>query len=385
MRNKFIIVIAFFLCLSACSGGEEQSKLVGRWERLPEPAGGSNTWAYEFFEDGTGFFVEGDQASEFNYKQSGSELQITIIDSNVARQPYELKTKFESESNLTLWRVNDKGGLFWEEAWLRKPMFDLPIELKKQLVEEIPYEFTILDAMISGDDSEEWTLTIETQRGHNIINEYQIRKASSLAEWSVVKILNTEERATATVKAVREITATAEWSEATRAADFQQTLIAMEPTAIPRLSNQDLSSMLARASTLCSNSSNSSGKPTNPIRVPFPGVVITDIDRGPDMEFSWESDFLQQASTPDEVQTLVCILTDRAKIWDYSNGSVGYTIIRKVNILSWPDGTLLLQNEFSGSSPQQIITSSTPLEPNSSIYGSDPKDAIMDWVVSVIE
>ena len=103
------------------------------------------------------------------------------------------------------------------------------------------------------------------------------------------------------------------------------------------------------------------------------------------MEFSWASDFLQQASTPDEVQTLVCVLTDRTKTWDYSNGSVGYTIIRKVNILSWPGGTLLLQNKFSGSSPQQIITSSTPLEPNSSIYGSDPKDAIMDWVVSVIE
>ena len=247
MRNKFIIVIAFFLCLSACSGGEEQSKLVGRWERLPEPAGGSKTWAYEFFEDGTGFLVEGDKASEFNYKQSGSKLQITIIENNIARQPYELKTKFEGEGNLTLWRVHDDGDLFWEEAWSKKPMFDLPVDLKKQLVEEIPYEFTILDAIVSGDDSEEWTLTIETHMGHNIINEYQIRKASAPAEWSVVKILNTEERATATVKAVWEITATAKWSEATRAADFRQTLIAMEPTAIPRLSNQDFEQYVGKS------------------------------------------------------------------------------------------------------------------------------------------
>lgn len=377
--------MAFCLCLSACSRDEGQSKLVGRWERLPEPAGGSNTWAYEFFEDGTGLFTEGDKTSEFNYKQSGSELQITITDKDTAGQPYELKTKFEGDSNLTLWRVNDQGDLFWEEAWLRKPMFDLPVELKKQLVEEIPYEFTILDAVVSGDDSEEWTLTIETHRGHNIINEYQIRKVPAPAEWSVVKILNAGEQATATVKAVREITATAQWNESTRTAAIQQTLIAMEPTAIPRLSNQDLSGMLASASTLCSNSSYSSSRPANPIRVPFPGVVITDADRGPDMEFNWESDFLQQASTPDEVETLVCVLTDRTKTWDYSNGSVGYTIIKRVNILSWPGGNLLLQNEFSGSSPQQIITSSTPLKPNSAIYGSDPKDKIMDWVISVIE
>ena len=143
--------------------------------------------------------------------------------------------------------------------------------------------------------------------------------------------------------------------------------------------------MLEKASSLCLNSFNSSNNPVNPLKVPYPAVVFTDTDSDAGMTFDGKSDFLQQASTPAEVRTLVCMRTDRNKTYSYTNGSIGYRITQKVNILSWPDGTLLLQNEFSGSSPQQIVFGSAPIKPNSSIYGSFPKKELRDWVVSVIE
>ena len=214
MKKGLFVIMLMIFSLSACDRGNNQSNLVGRWERLEASTGGSNTWAYEFFADGTGLVFSKDEVSEFSYKERGSELQISKTENSVIRHSNILKFERESESNLTLWYVQDTGKLFWEEAYLKKPMVDLPIELKKLLVEEIVGKFTILDARLSQNNPENWTLIIEQ---YDQIYDYQISRPTTLEKWLVVNI---QEQATATKDAIIKTTVASEYATKT---SYQQT------------------------------------------------------------------------------------------------------------------------------------------------------------------
>ncbi len=157
-------------------------------------------------------------------------------------------------------------------------------------------------------------------------------------------------------------------------------LTAAAPTPIPTLPNQDFSGFLSKAGILCKNSYINTIDKINSAYAPFPGIVVKDTDPLPGMSLVID-DFLQQASSTSEVKTLVCILTEREKSVEYTNGSIGYKLVQTVNILSWPDGKLYFSNTITGRGTAPFGVTTNPGAP---IYGDEPLLEVMDWVVSKI-
>jgi hypothetical protein len=84
-----------------------------------------------------------------------------------------------------------------------------------------------------------------------------------------------------------------------------------------------------------------------------------------------------------DVKTLVCIRTDRKKTGDYSGGRSGFRLMQDVHIINWPEGKWLAAETFKGDSPGQMVLTST--QPGDPIYGPEPIQQLMNYVVFVID
>ena len=170
-------------------------------------------------------------------------------------------------------------------------------------------------------------------------------------------------------------------SLATRIVEAQATYApTLPPTAIPTLAFQDLSGLWPQASTLCHRAFGAPLPSERVYSIPTPAVTIQDSTKSGDMTFELD-DFLYQASTAEDVASLVCIAVDREETGQYTDGSMGYRLILSVRMVSWPEGEVLNGFELEGSAPQRIVMGHTPGEP---IYGDEPRAELLEWITALL-
>jgi hypothetical protein len=375
VKIKFLIcALSILLMASGC--GRQPNRIVGRWEMDSENEPGNP--AYEFLRGGTGISINTETgfAKQINYKFKGNKLTISFTETNA----HDYQIEFQAENKIVIWEIKNNGDLYDDRIFFRKPLMEMPLEPKIAVATKMHRPYTILEAQQSTEEPDTWLLSIQL-RFYDEPKPYKISKDSSSGNWALTQIYSTEELA------VLQSTAASK----TRVADieasssaFDKTVMAGRPTEIPRLADQDLSGLISEASTLCRLSFEDDSSPNSIARAPSPAVVIKDTDPTYFESYTSEQDFLQQASNAAEVKSLVCIRTDREKTGDYSGGRSGYRLILSVHILSWPDGQLLAGKIFEGSGPGGpfVLSSAKPGDP---IYGAEPTQAVMDYVLSILD
>lgn len=87
---------------------------------------------------------------------------------------------------------------------------------------------------------------------------------------------------------------------------------------------------------------------------------------------------LHRAYFASDVGTLVCVREDRFQVSSYTDGQPGYRRDWTVRLATWPDGTVLAEQAFSGSKPASVKVRGGPE------YGSMPWKALEEWLISFL-
>ena len=149
----------------------------------------------------------------------------------------------------------------------------------------------------------------------------------------------------------------------------------MEPTATQTPSptaTPDLSAIVAQGGSICENTI-SQPAIGGTIKTPLSALIKTDRDD------AWKNIRLNlpiEAKVLQDVQTLICIKEINVKEGVYLGGSaVAYRRNWDVNILSWPDGALLVRRTFEGGPPPFQISINTE-----NGYGDLPDIDLTNWL-----
>ncbi|MBI9045043.1 MAG: hypothetical protein JEZ06_11185 [Anaerolineaceae bacterium] len=103
-------------------------------------------------------------------------------------------------------------------------------------------------------------------------------------------------------------------------------------------------------------------------------VAIVLFNKEYNADSSWElADYPHFARTPDELGSLICIKETRIDEDTYSDGKTAYRRDWIVRVLSWPDGTVISENTFTGGAPVEVKTHSND------DYGHTPYENFMRW------
>jgi WD40 repeat protein len=79
-----------------------------------------------------------------------------------------------------------------------------------------------------------------------------------------------------------------------------------------------------------------------------------------------------------EVKTLVCIRESRVQVGTYTDGKPGYRVVWDVRLVSWPDGTVIGAEQFTGGHPPHQRRSVEPA------YGLRPENSLKRWLFPLL-
>jgi hypothetical protein len=156
------------------------------------------------------------------------------------------------------------------------------------------------------------------------------------------------------------------------------------PTVRPTVTaapTPDFSAVLPKAQTVCKEAASEGGARSVPalpvLTLRRHDNVSQKIDRD-----AWKHEELPsiEASSAQEVQTLVCIVEYPEKVGQYTDGSFGYRLSWNVRLVKWPEGRVMEETTFQGSAPPSTKT----LDSSAAVYGTPPdEDAVLGWITSI--
>ena len=156
------------------------------------------------------------------------------------------------------------------------------------------------------------------------------------------------------------------------------TLIPTAPqTAIP---TQTVSPaiLIRRASPICENAFSALVE-IRPLLPPFAVLKKETYTDGSSWELSHQLPHLGSVSVT-EVQTLFCISETRTQTGTYTDGSAAYQLFWEVRAVSWPGGTVIGKNSFTGSPP-----SATKVFSSGSAEGAFPYEEFAAWIFNKVD